>query len=87
MQLTIKDLRQQGYKVKVLHFRRPQNLVDFHARGGSTTIELITPDKMITVTGKSICCLEDNYNRKVGADIALGRAIKELEVKLQKDLA
>ena len=78
---TIKQLRQQGYKVKVLHFRHLQTLTDFHARGGSTTIELTTPDKTKMVIGKSVCSLGDNYNRKVGATIAIGRALKELEAK------
>jgi hypothetical protein len=78
---TIKQLRQQGYKVKVLHFRHLRNTNEFEARGGSATIELTTPDKTKTVIGKSVCSIEDNYNRKVGANIALGRALKELEAK------
>jgi hypothetical protein len=91
MKHTIKQLRQVGYKVRVLHARHrytkpkmdgSQNEV--HARGGSTTIELTTPDKTQTVIGKSVCSLEDNYNRKVGAEIALGRALKQLEAKTKE---
>ncbi len=89
MQLTIKDLRRQGYKVRVIHKRnsiKVQKIMgvahEVSARGGSTTIELTTPDKQHTVSGMSVCSLEDNFNHKVGNSIALGRALKELEVVL-----
>lgn len=86
MQPTIKDLRRQGYKVRVIHTRF-QNIVprltgnsfEVSSRGGSTTIEITTPDKQHTVSGKSVCSIEDNFNRKVGNSIALGRALKQLE--------
>ena len=82
--MTIKQLRQQGYKVRVRHSRyfRAKYAGDqatVHARGGSTTIDITTPDKIHTVTGESFCSLEDNFNRKVGNQIALGRALKNLE--------
>jgi len=86
MQPTIKDLRQKGYKVRVMHTRRcwikaraTGHSKEVHARGGSTKIELTTPDKQHTVTGEAVCSLEDNFNRKVGNSIALGRALKQLE--------
>jgi len=55
---------------------------ELSARGGSTTIELTTPDKQHTVFGEAVCSLEDNFDHKVGNSIALGRALKELEVVL-----
>jgi hypothetical protein len=89
MQPTIRELRQRGYKVRVMHSRHKQLLNSIFSerwelspQGGSTTIELTTPDKTVTVFGKSVCSLEDNFNRKVGNSIALGRALKELEVKI-----
>jgi hypothetical protein len=89
MQPTIRQLRQQGYKVRVMHLRHKElrNSIsserwELSPRGGSTTIELTTPDKTVTVIGKSVCSLEDNFNRKVGNSIALGRALKELEFKI-----
>jgi hypothetical protein len=89
MQFTIKHLRQQGYKVRVIHKRntiKVQKIMgvahEISARGGSTTIELTTPDKLHTVSGKSVCSTEDNFNKKVGNSIALGRALKELDVVL-----
>jgi hypothetical protein len=54
---------------------------ELHARGGSTKIELTTPDKQHTVAGEAVCSLEDNFNRKLGNSIALGRALTALEHK------
>jgi len=36
----------------------------------------------IISSGFSFCCTKDNFSRKTGRDIALGRAIKSLEKKL-----
>jgi hypothetical protein len=85
MQLTIKQLRQKGYKVRVMHHRhliKVQKIMgvahEISARGGSTTIEVSTPDKQHHFIGKAVCSLEDNFNKKVGNSIALGRALREL---------
>lgn len=86
MQPTIKSLRQQGYKVRVMHTRRYKAVnklsgavLELQAQGGSTTIELTTPDTQHTVFGKTVCSLEDNFNKKTGNAIALGRALKALQ--------
>ncbi len=85
MKYTIKDLRRKGYKVRVIHSREYQIKSringysrEVHARGGSTTIEVTTPDKQTSVFGKSICSMDDNFNRRVGNEIALGRALQQL---------
>jgi hypothetical protein len=86
MQPTIKDLRRQGYKVRVIHKRhtiKVQKIMGFayevSAKGGTTFIEITTPDKQHTVSGSAKCSLEDNFNRKVANAIAVGRALKKLE--------
>lgn len=85
-QLSIKNLRQRGWKVRVLHERNyflrnrlDGNSTEVCARGGRTEIQLTSPDKKINVSAKSICSDEDNFNRKVGNSIALGRAWKKYE--------
>jgi hypothetical protein len=87
-QPTIKQLRQQGFKVRVLHTRKYHTPNAYYIdntrrellpKGGSTKIEITTPDKTTTVFGESICSDEDLFNRKVGNSIALGRALKALE--------
>jgi hypothetical protein len=81
---TIKELRQTGYKVRVNHERNhktihkingTQTVVD--ARGGKTTIEVTTPNKAQTVVGQAVCSEEDNFNHKIGNQIALGRALQQ----------
>jgi len=85
-QLSIKNLRQRGWKVRVLHERNyflrnrlDGNSTEVCARGGRTEIQLTSPDKQINVSAKSICSDEDNFNRKVVNSIALGRAWKKYE--------
>lgn len=84
--LSIKNLRRRGWKVRVLHQRNYflRNRMDgasseVCAKGGVTEIQLTSPDKTINVSGRAVCSEEDNYDRKVGNAIALGRAWKEAE--------
>ncbi len=49
------------------------------ACGGRTIVTVDSPDGMMKVSGKSECSLQDNYNKKIGVSIALGRAIKAME--------
>jgi len=86
MQPTIKSLRQQGYKVRVIHERRYTSkykfsgpTVELSARGGWTTIEITTPDKQRSAVGEAVCSNQDNFNKKIGNMIALGRALAALE--------
>jgi hypothetical protein len=85
---TIKQLRYAKYKVRVLHKREYNDVVkiggitkQLSPRGGLTKIEITTPDERITATGTSICSKEDSFNRRVGNQIALGRALKDLQDK------
>ena len=84
---TVKSLRQAGNKVRVIHDRpRYQNpksmrLTSFgpyKEKGGTTEIQITTPEG-IDVSGKSKCSPKDNYNKKLGVRIALGRALEELK--------
>ena len=68
--LTVKSLRQFGYKVRVLH-----NMT-VNSRGGATVVEITSP--INTVSGVALCNHQDQYNRKLGVRIALGRALKQL---------
>jgi len=82
MQFTIRQLRQSGFKVRVIH-KRHQTIIkkidgdylENSAKGGTTIIEITTPDKQMDAGGIAVCSVEDNYDRKVGNAIALGRAI------------
>lgn len=81
---TVNDLRKLGYKVFVNHYRfldmkNTNSLVPF-ARGGKTFVEIHTPDGVLT--GMAFCSLEDNYNKKTGVSIAIGRALAGTKAKL-----
>jgi hypothetical protein len=84
--LSIKNLRRRGWKVRVLqqrnYFLRDRfdgTSSEVSAKGGRTEIQLTSPDKAVNVSGVAACSEEDNYDRKVGNAIALGRAWKEAE--------
>jgi hypothetical protein len=87
MQLTIKKLRQSGFKVRVIHTRHYETLNQMKlsgpysrlsGKGGATKIEVTTPDKTITVSAEAKCSLQDSFNRKLGNSIALGRVVSKL---------
>jgi hypothetical protein len=82
---TVKELRQSGYKVRVLHHRNyktykvannPNQFVQksIHNLGGKTEIIIDSPNGE-HYEGVAICSKTDNYNKKLGVKIALGRAM------------
>lgn len=87
--ITIANLRKAGHKVRVHHERPKcwslppgldftwlddYSLIKFHINnlGGSTTVTIDTLCGS-HYEGKAVCSAEDNYNKKVGVQIALGR--------------
>jgi hypothetical protein len=79
--LSIKNLRQSGWKVRVLHQRNyilknrfDGTSAEISAKGGQTEIQLTSPDRKIDVSAKAVCSEKENFNRKIGNAIALGRA-------------
>jgi hypothetical protein len=82
---TIYQLRKQGYKVRVIHERDEIDVPTLsgirkflNARGGKTTIELTTPEGK-TSKGIAICSEKDNFCRRIGNQVALGRAFENLQ--------
>lgn len=69
--MTVRELRSKGYKVRVLHFR-PKDISNL---GGYTVVQIRTPDGQ-EIEGKAICSNKENYNKKLGVKIAVGRALK-----------
>ena len=91
---TVKSLRQSGYKVKIIHHRVREKQIfsgkfdermGDSAKGGRTELFLISPEG-IQVKAEAKCSPKDNYCRRTGVAICLGRALKELEYqeRLQK---
>jgi hypothetical protein len=84
---TIYELRKSGYKVRVHHERDTIDVMTMsgiqkflNARGGKTSIELTTPDGT-KVTGESRCSEKENFCRRTGNTIALGRAFEKIKNK------
>lgn len=74
--MKVHDLRKAGYKVRVLHFRVHDDRVlgDVHPKGGETVIQITTPDGM-NLEGRARCSEKELYNKRVGVQVALGRAL------------
>ena len=74
--LSVKKLRREGWKVRVLHCRL-YNVLNGEffptAKGGNTRIELTTPSGE-DFYGDAVCHPLENYNKKEGVRIALERA-------------
>lgn len=87
--MTIQQLRNDGYKVRVLHNRlyngyykwqvgsKPKSdhgygPIDPDTKGGSTQIVVDSPSGE-HYEGLAICSKKENYNKKLGVRIALGR--------------
>jgi hypothetical protein len=49
-------------------------------RGGWTEVRVLLPDGTL-VRGTALCSEKDNFSKKIGRDIALGRALKQLEAR------
>ncbi len=62
----------------------PRSLHEIRASGwdifplGGTTIAEVYQGEDLIATGQAVCSNKDNYSKKIGRQIALGRALKEL---------
>jgi hypothetical protein len=83
---TIHQLRRSGWKVRVIHGVTNHNL-PFGPRSAKnqeplserfTRIELTSPEGKDS-TGIAYCSKQDQWNRKLGNRIALGRALKNYQ--------
>jgi hypothetical protein len=87
--MTVQQLRNSGYKVRVLHNRLYNGYhkwqvgaienakyncgpIEPDAKGGSTQIIIDSPTGQ-HFQGLAICSKKENYNKKMGVRIALGR--------------
>ena len=87
--MTIQQLRNNGYKVRVLHNRlyngyhkwqvgdrdhvKKYGPLDPDSKGGSTQVVIDSPSGE-HFTGLAMCSKKENYNKKMGVRIALGRS-------------
>lgn len=74
MDHSVEVLRRSGYKVRVKHFRK-SGASGLNSRGGKTHVEITTPTG-VTLFGYARCSRKENFNKKMGVRIAVGRALK-----------
>lgn len=67
---------QRNFNVFRLNFRTESRSID--PRGGKTICYLENDNNEVVATGVARCSDEDSYVKKIGRDISLGRALKEL---------
>ena len=91
LQDIIHDLQTEGWNVEIHHkrntvYKLDENRSQFNSTlaqkevspKGGYTAAFLEKDGMRFV-GEAVCSKQDNYNRKIGAQIALGRALKKIE--------
>jgi hypothetical protein len=80
----------EGYYVKYRHNRVTTD-GEFTAgnapgaKGGETEARIYGPDDSLVALGIATCHERDNFCRRIGRDIALGRALKQLSRKAAVD--
>ena len=79
METTIEQLRKNGYKVRVIHTNVSENDPYHHLSDKLTEIQIRDLNGN-EFTGIARCSKTDQYNRKKGNKIALGRALKKMQL-------
>ena len=74
---TVQELRQSGYKVRVIHARTRYEYTNEYMVGGKTIVELRTPEG-VELRAETRCSTKDNYNKKIGVALALSRIFTNL---------
>lgn len=72
--VTVRELRQAGNKVRVLHTRNISSDGSISCLGGTTVVEITTKDGR-NLTGLAKCRDDERFDRKMGLKIAVGRAL------------
>ena len=88
--MTVEQVKKEGYDVYIRHERLYEDVPNMpplylSPTGGATYAELTDKVTGHVATAEARCNNRDNYNRKIGVKIALGRAYKMMkEGKVRK---
>ena len=74
MAMTVRELRQSGNKVRVLHTRNSLPDGTVSCKGGITVVEITTKEGT-DLSGCARCRDDERFDRKMGVKIAVGRAL------------
>ena len=69
-----------GHVVRATHYVLWSAGLSPLPRGGLTTCRLVTDDGAVVAEAQARCSKRDNYNKRLGRDIARGRALDALSV-------
>ena len=82
----------EGYTVKYRYERplvsRPAQRTDeveqtyFSPRGGLTEARIFDEHGNLVATGSAVCSPKDQFNKRIGRMIALGRALQKVEAQI-----
>ena len=72
----VDDLRNLGYKVRVMHYRNKDNNGNIVPKGGKTVVTITDPSNGQTFQGLAKCSDKDGFNKRIGVAIAMGRALR-----------
>ena len=79
---ALEEAKAAGYEVEIRHFREPYAYPSKHGSGwvsirAITFVALYRPGEDVPVAeGDAQCSMKDNFNRRLGVQIACGRALK-----------
>lgn len=71
----------EGHKVEFEHNRSISFVrggMRFEPRGGATIARILDDNGKLVAEGTAVCSPKDNYNKSIGRQISLGRALKNL---------
>jgi len=77
----------EGYRARFQHIRRreprrpgfAETEGGVSAKGGLTVVKVFDPEDNLVITAKAVCNPQDSFNKRIGRDISLGRALKAME--------
>lgn len=55
-------------------------------RGGVTDVEIYSPEGELLTAGHAVCSLNDQYSKRLGRQIAMGRALSQLPLHSAEDI-
>lgn len=89
LEQKIEHLQNDGWTVEIIHNRNVRVSLDGQVNFGNPLRREINPKGGYTaailerdgvrIVGEAFCSKHDNYSRKIGANIALGRAMKKVQ--------
>lgn len=83
----LQELNELGYRVRVHHRRNRISEDQIDLYGGSTLVLIHRrDDDSLLAAGAAICRPNERFDRHLGLTIAIGRAIKDLDAGVTKQL-